>query len=225
MTGVREPAARRRNQPLLPAPAARVLHVTAAVAAVVVVLLGVLNAGHTEPGWFDAWVQPAATRSVGAAWSAAIAVDFLGEPRGSVTVVVVLAVLFAVLRRWRVLALALAGPGLTIAVTALGKPLADRTIHTVYLSYPSGHTAFVTAVTLAVAMPLAGRLRAGPVVVLACALVTGAYAGWAQVGLSAHYATDAIGGFCTAVAVVPATATLIDRIWRRTATGPRPGQA
>jgi undecaprenyl-diphosphatase len=35
--------------------------------------------------------------------------------------------------------------------------------------------------------------------------------GWAQVTLGAHYPTDALGGWCTALAVVPATAWLVDR--------------
>ncbi len=225
MTGLRRSLVPRRNPPLLPAPAARVLNPVAVAAALVVVLLGVLYTGHSEPGWFDAWVQPAATESVDAAWSAAIAIDFFGEPRGSMVLTVLLAVTLTVLRRWRVLALAIAGPGLTVAVTTLGKPLTDRTIHAIHLSYPSGHTAFVTAVTLVVALPLARRWRAGPVVVLACALVTGSYAAWAQVGLNAHYATDTIGGFCAAVAVVPATAGLIDRIWRRMSGEPDGPQA
>jgi undecaprenyl-diphosphatase len=35
--------------------------------------------------------------------------------------------------------------------------------------------------------------------------------GWAQVGLGAHYPTDVLGGWCTALAVIPATAWLVDR--------------
>jgi undecaprenyl-diphosphatase len=35
--------------------------------------------------------------------------------------------------------------------------------------------------------------------------------GWAQVVLGAHYATDALGGWCTALVVIPATAWLVDR--------------
>jgi undecaprenyl-diphosphatase len=35
--------------------------------------------------------------------------------------------------------------------------------------------------------------------------------GWAEVALGAHYPTDALGGWCTALAVIPATAWLVDR--------------
>jgi len=197
------------QQPLF---APTVLVVTSAAAAVVVVLLGVAYAGHTEPGAFDSWVQPVATDSVNSAWAVAIAIDFLGEPRGSALVMAALVIGFVVLRRWRSLALALAGPGLTTLVTSAGKPLSDRIIHTVHLSYPSGHTAFVTAVTLVLVLPVAGRWRNGAVIVLIAALVAGFAAAWAQVGLNAHYATDTVGGFCAAVAIVPVTAVVIDRI-------------
>jgi len=43
---------------------------------------------------------------------------------------------------------------------------------------------------------------------------------WSQVALGTHYPTDTIGGFCTAMAVVPATAWLVD--WF---AGRRPGTA
>ncbi|NEA01161.1 phosphatase PAP2 family protein, partial [Streptomyces sp. SID10116] len=48
--------------------------------------------------------------------------------------------------------------------------------------------------------------------VLGAALVAGAAMGWAQVALSAHYPTDVLGGWCTALAVVPMTAWLVDRV-------------
>jgi undecaprenyl-diphosphatase len=47
--------------------------------------------------------------------------------------------------------------------------------------------------------------------VLAAALAAGAAMGWAQVALGAHYPTDVLGGWCTALAVTPATAWLVDR--------------
>lgn len=36
--------------------------------------------------------------------------------------------------------------------------------------------------------------------------------GWVQVTLSAHYPTDTLGGWCTALAVVPVTAWAVDRV-------------
>jgi undecaprenyl-diphosphatase len=40
----------------------------------------------------------------------------------------------------------------------------------------------------------------------------GAAMAWSQIVLNTHYATDTVGGFCTALAVVPPTAWAIDRI-------------
>ena len=34
---------------------------------------------------------------------------------------------------------------------------------------------------------------------------------WSQIALSTHYPTDTLGGFCAALAVVPAVAWLVDR--------------
>jgi undecaprenyl-diphosphatase len=58
--------------------------------------------------------------------------------------------------------------------------------------------------------------------VLAAGLVAGAIMGWAEVGLGAHYPTDALGGWCTALAVIPATAWLVDRTADR--LGDRPAR-
>ncbi|AXK32503.1 phosphatase PAP2 family protein [Streptomyces armeniacus] len=52
---------------------------------------------------------------------------------------------------------------------------------------------------------------AATLLVLAAASAAGAAMGWAQVALGAHYPTDVLGGWCTALAVVPATAWLVDR--------------
>ncbi len=66
-----------------------------------------------------------------------------------------------------------------------------------------------------VALALAGRAgsgRAATVAALALVPVAGVAAGWAQVTLNAHYATDAVGGFLLALVVVPALAWLVDRV-------------
>ncbi len=39
--------------------------------------------------------------------------------------------------------------------------------------------------------------------------------GWAEVALGAHYPTDVLGGWCTALAVTPATALVVDRLGDR----------
>lgn len=193
------------------------LGLIAALATLVVVVLGVLYAGHSEPGRVDRWIVQPTADSVRPPWRyVALATDFLGEPAGAATLVVAAVTGCLLLRRPRAAVLVVAGAGMTVATTTLLKPLVGRTIHDGHLSYPSGHTAFLTALALVVALLATGRLglgrTAGTSLVLAAALVAGAAMGWAQVALGAHYPTDVLGGWCTALAVIPATAWLVDRM-------------
>lgn len=188
----------------------------AALAALVVVVLGVLYADDSKPGMVDARIS-AALDGVGPPWRhVALALDFLGEPVGAATLVVALVTGCLLLRRPRAAVLLVAGVGMTVGTATLLKSLVGRTIHDGSLSYPSGHTAFLTALALVMALPATGRLglgrTAGTLLVLAAALVAGAAMGWAQVALGAHYPTDVLGGWCTALAVIPATAWLVDRM-------------
>ncbi|MFF4607561.1 phosphatase PAP2 family protein [Streptomyces sp. NPDC001339] len=189
----------------------------AVLAALVVVVLGVLYAGHSEPGGVDRWIIQPAADSVRTPWRrVALVMDFLGEPAGAAALVVAVVTGCLLLRRPRAAVLVIAGAGITVGTTTLIKSLVGRTIHgDGNLSYPSGHTAFLTALALVVALLATGRLglgrTAGTSLVLTAALVAGAPMGWAQVALGAHYPTDVLGGWCTALAVVPATAWLVDR--------------
>ncbi|MET7725007.1 phosphatase PAP2 family protein [Streptomyces mirabilis] len=188
----------------------------AALAALVVVVLGVLYADDSKPGMADARIS-AALDGVGPPWrQVALALDFLGEPVGAAMLVVALVTGCLLLRRPRAAVLLVAGVGMSVGTATLLKSLVGRTIHDGSLSYPSGHTAFLTALALVVALPATGRLglgrTAGTLLVLAAALVAGAAMGWAQVALGAHYPTDVLGGWCTALAVTPATAWLVDRM-------------
>ncbi|GAA2327548.1 phosphatase PAP2 family protein [Streptomyces cuspidosporus] len=206
-----------RPAPALLSPPLRMgLGLIAALAALVVAVLGVLYAGDSKPGRVDARVR-AAVDGVGPSWrQVALAVDFLGEPAGAATLVVAIVTGCLLLRSPRAAVLAVVGAGMSVGAATLLKSLVGRTIHDGSLSYPSGHTAFLTALALVVALLATGRLgpggTAGASLVLAAALVAGAAMGWAQVALDAHYPTDVLGGWCTALAVVPATAWLIDRM-------------
>lgn len=199
---------------LPPAPRAWI-GLIAALAALVVVVLGFLYAGHSEPGTVDAWIHEA-VYGVRPPWRrVALATDFLGEPVGAAVVVAAVVAGCLLLRSPRTAVLVVTGAGVTVVTTTLLKHLVGRTINGGYLSYPSGHTAFLTALALALALLATGRLglgrTAGTLLVLAAALVAGAVMGWAQVALGAHYPTDVLGGWCTALALVPATAWLVDR--------------
>ncbi|MFE0641888.1 phosphatase PAP2 family protein [Streptomyces sp. NPDC058877] len=205
----------RRVRAVLPPSLRAPLGGTAVLAALVVGVLGILYAGDSGPAPVDARIW-AAVEDAGPRWRhAARAVDFLGEPLGAAVLVAVVVAGCLSLRRPRAAALVAAGPAAAVATTTLLKPLVGRTIHGEHLSYPSGHTAFLTALALVTALLMTGRLApgrpAGTVLVLAPALLAGATMGWAQVLLGAHYPTDVLGGGCTALAVVPVTAWLVDR--------------
>ncbi|MFI7502455.1 phosphatase PAP2 family protein [Streptomyces sp. NPDC049687] len=221
-----------RPGPAVLPPSLRVwLGLIAAPAALVVVVLGVLYAGDSEPGRVDARIG-AALDGVGTPWRhVARAMDFLGEPVGAATLVAATVMGCLLLRRPRAAVLVVGGLGMAVGTATLLKHLVGRTIHGDNLSYPSGHTAFGTALALMVALLGTGRLglgrAAGTSLVLAAALVAGAAMGWAQVALGAHYPTDVLGGWCTALAVTPATAWLVDRAADRLAdrTDGRPADA
>ncbi|MGW3204033.1 phosphatase PAP2 family protein [Streptomyces sp. NPDC001135] len=205
-----------------------------ALAALVVALLGFLYAGHSEPGRVDRWIIPPTADSVRPPWrSVALALDFLGEPAGAAMLLVAAVTGCLLLRRPRAAVLVVAGAAMAVGTATLLKHLVGRTIHgDGNLSYPSGHTAFFTALALIVALLATGRLglggTAGTSLVLAAALVGGAVMGWAQVALGAHYPTDVLGGWCTALAVTPATSWLVDRmadtLVDRMADARRPGR-
>lgn len=188
--------------------------VVALLAAVVVLVQGFVYAGVSG----GEWVAPVYGLR-GPLRDVALAIDFLGEPVGSTIVLVVLVGGFWWAGRRRSAILVLAAAGVTVGLTTLLKPLVDRTIHGDYLSYPSGHTAFATALVFVLALAAAERLQLGVVagltLVLGTSLLAGAVMGWTEVALSAHYLTDTIGGFCTAVAVVPPTAWAVDKLTSR----------
>ncbi|MGW5731542.1 MULTISPECIES: phosphatase PAP2 family protein [Streptomyces] len=207
------------------------LGLLAAVATLVVVVLGVMYAGHSESGTVDRWFVRPTDDSVRPPWrNVALAIDFLGEPAGAAVLVLVAVAGCLLLRRPRAAVFVVAGVVVTVGIATLVKSLAGRTIHGPdNLSYPSGHAAFLTALAFMAALLAADRLglgrAAGMLLVLAAALVVGAAMGWAQVALGAHYPTDVLGGWCTALAVVPATAWLVDltadRLEDRTADAAR----
>ncbi|MET9254170.1 phosphatase PAP2 family protein [Streptomyces sp. NPDC048182] len=187
-------------------------------AALVVVVLGFLYAGDSRPGRVDGWVQPGVEGVRGPWRTVALATDFWGEPVGAaLSLLAAVSVCCLVFRRHRWAVFVVGGTAAAVVTTTVLKYLVGRTIHgDDNLSYPSGHTAFATAFALTVALLVAGRLRlggaAGTAVVLGAALVAGAVMGWAEVALGAHYPTDVLGGWCTALAVVPATGWVVDRV-------------
>ncbi|GAB3583524.1 phosphatase PAP2 family protein [Amycolatopsis endophytica] len=194
-------------------------------AAAAVVVLGVLLYRGSTASAFDRWALEASGGAIpypSQQWLLAQIVDFAGEPVGAGLLVSASIAICLVLGHRRSALLAILGPGLSVAVTTLLKPVAGRTINGPHLSFPSGHTAVVTAMALVFAFVLADRIglgpRAGTAAVLYAAATAGAVEAWAQFGMVVHYPSDTFGGFCVALAVVPAVAAGIDRVTRRGGT-------
>ncbi|GAA1022796.1 phosphatase PAP2 family protein [Amycolatopsis albidoflavus] len=188
--------------------------VLAVLGLVALIALGVRFAGHSVPSAFDAPLLPGPDLIPDPWWYFATAIDFCGEPLGAVLILLLVIGGCLLTHRPRTAVLAVVGCSLTVGVTSVLKPLTGRTIHGSYLSFPSGHTAFATALALTGAYVLAGRLSRFAAVawLLGLALVAGFLMAWAEVGLGAHYPTDTIGGFAAALAIVPVTGYWIDRI-------------
>ncbi len=205
----------------LPAVVRAPLAMTAALATAILVALGILHFHDSGLTGIDAAVLPSID-GVRPPWRyVALVFDFGGEPVGSTILVALIAVLCFVVHRVRAAVVTVLGVVVTVAVTTVLKPIVGRTIHGEFLSYPSGHTALATALAVVIGLVAADRLGLGRVaavvlvLVLGLALVAGVAMGWAEVALGAHYPTDAVGGFCAALAAVPATAWLVDRIAER----------
>ena len=147
------------------------------------------------------------------------ALTWIGAPETVVAVAVLAAAVAFWRGRRRLAAITLIGPGLTGAATTLLKPVIDRTITDGELAFPSGHTAGAAALGLVAAIALIGVLRprpVGAVALLAASVVPAAIAGTGMVLLGAHYVTDVVGGYATAVMVVLGSALVIDAVarWR-----------
>lgn len=199
---------------LVPAAVRRPVVLVIVVATLVLAVLAVRFAGTSEAGGVDrrvdAVVDPVAvhTRLV----DRLVAV---GAPTNVVVIAALLVAVCLVARQWRVAALAVLGPGATGIATSVLKPVIGRTLDG-ELAFPSGHTGGATAVGLVLALLAVGLLRprrAGWLMIVAAgALVVGGTVAAALIASKTHYATDTVGGWCTAVAVVLGGALLVDRV-------------
>lgn len=204
------------KQQILPGRVRPGLGVLTAFSAFTVTVLGILYAGTSIGTAFDIRVHIALTTFDSPWRQLALVVDWTAEPVGAVLIFGTLALVWLKIGHYRAVALTIAGPGVTVAVTTLLKPLVDRTINGGYHSFPSGHTATTTCLALVVMLVVVQRHETGATMGMSLILVVtipaAAAMAWAQVLLNAHYPTDTIGGFCTALVVVPVTALVIDTI-------------
>lgn len=177
----------------------------------------------STPGGIDRSIEP------GLSWLGRdhrLAVDLVGIGNlVSVTVLTVLLVaVLLYLRRPRGAVLAALAPPVASAITEwVLKPIVERT-RGGSLSYPSGHTTGIFAVAVVIAMLVLGRARPRPsaavrAVVAVLALAVAATVAAASVAIGDHYATDAIGGACVAVATVLPIGLVIDAVADARAAG------
>lgn len=210
---------RRAEPPALPPSLRRPAVVTVAVCVAVWTTLAVRYAGGSHARWLDgraAWLVDSVTPRT----RTVVTLLLVGDPAFVVTVAVVLAAVCLWLGRRRLAVLAVLGPGLTGVVTTLTKPLIGRTINGDF-AYPSGHAGGATALGLVVALVLVTLLRPRParaaLLVVAGPLLAGGAVAVLLVAADWHYATDAVGGVCTAVAVVLGSALVLDGVAARRA--------
>jgi membrane-associated phospholipid phosphatase len=199
---------------LVPGPLRRPLILAAALAAVVFTVLAVRYAGTSGAGSVDAGVD-AMLDPIGVAHRRlAHLTAALGSPLSVITLALALAALCYCLDRRRLAVLAVVGPGVTGVLTTVLKPVLGRTIGA-GLAYPSGHTGGATALGLVAALLLISYLRPGRAaiaIVIGIAAACGGVVGSAMVAVNAHYPTDVVGGFCTALVVVCVGALVLDRV-------------
>jgi membrane-associated phospholipid phosphatase len=200
---------------LVPGPLRRPLTLVVAGAAAVFVVLAWRYAGTSTASGVDTKVD-AVVDPLGEAhhWLIGHAMR-LGSPPSVVALAFALSALCLLLGRYRLAVLAVVGPGLTGVCTTLLKPALDRTIDGGF-AFPSGHTGGATSLSLVAAFLVISLLRPGRggalVILAASAVVIGGGVGAAMVVSDAHYPTDTVGGFCTAVVVVCGVALLLDRL-------------
>jgi undecaprenyl-diphosphatase len=200
----------------MPQPLRRPAALAGVIAALVLTALAAVYAAGGVLGGFDRTEPP--QEGIGPPLRpVALVIDFCGEPLGAALLVAALTAACLLLHRPRLAVLAVAAPAATVATTTALKHAVGRTIHGGYLSFPSGHTALATALAYILALlvlstrPTAVPHRTAVAVLAATTLTAAVVAAWAQVALGAHYPTDTAGGFCTALAVVPTAAWLLDR--------------
>ncbi len=198
-------------------PAAALLAACVSVA----VLLGVGFAGHRQPSWLDAAVDPhvkSALRPFPALLSFLAGTGDL-IPVNLLALALVLACVAT--RRWSGAVLAAVGEPTASTLTEYGlKPLVHRTIDGA-LSLPSGHATgmFALAATCAVLLldPPGRRVDAAVRLLLVClALLLATAVAIAMVARGAHYFTDTVAGAAVGTGMVLAWALVLDRLvaWR-----------
>jgi membrane-associated phospholipid phosphatase len=198
--------------PILPSPLRRPAGGVAVVALLVFGVLAARYGGGASARWIDHRMQQVFDAS-GPARAISDLVIFFGGALSVVVLAVLLAGLALTLGHRRLAVLTIMGPGLTGLATVLLKPLIGRTFNGEF-AFPSGHAGGATALGLVATLLLIGvlrtRLRTSAVLLAAGAVLSGGTMAVALIVSRDHYPTDTIGGFCIAIAVVLASALIIE---------------
>lgn len=209
-------AARLPAAPLLPVAARRPAAILGLCCLVLVVGLGALFAHQSRPDALDRVVR---------AWILGLHIPLTDMSDVSriggttATTVLTVALAFGCLAARRVSGAMLAVVGVAVASALtewVVKPVVDRTItihH--YVSYPSGHTTGLFALSAVLAVVLLSARPARPrqaarVAAVAGAVVVSAAVGVAMIGLDFHYFTDTVAGAAVGTGVVLGAAFLLD---------------
>jgi membrane-associated phospholipid phosphatase len=205
----------RLGRPLIADSARQWAGVLLACCIVLIAVLGVLFAHQAQADWFDhvidspiiTWLD---SYSGLAGWLAAPGSLI---PAGALSAAIVVACLLVGRLNGAVLAVA-AVPAATALNDGVFKPLVHRTYLGV-LSYPSGHTAAMSALAATIAVLLIvppQTARTGPLRVLlaGAAWVLGGVVAAGVIGLRWHYFTDTVAGAAVGIGTVCGLVLLLD---------------
>jgi membrane-associated phospholipid phosphatase len=220
---LRRPSQRQYPAPLLPAGTRRPAAILGVGCLALVVVLGIISShqgqGNAVDRAVDSWVI-----GLGIPQHILLQVSRIGGVTAVTLLTAALAVACLAARRVGGAVLAVVGVALASTLTEhVLKTLVHRTI-TGFLSYPSGHTTGLFALTTAIAVVLLASRGARPgravrVAVVAAAALIASAVGFAMVGLQFHYFTDTIAGAAVGTGVVIGVAFLLDlpaaRRWLR----------
>jgi membrane-associated phospholipid phosphatase len=214
----------RYGRPLLAAPARLWAGALLASSSILVIALGVLFAHQDKPDRLDRAVDAPVITWFGGHRGLGLWLVFPGSllPAGVATAAIVAACMLAGRLNGAVLAAA-ALPAAEGLNEGLIKPLVHRTYLGV-LTYPSGHTAAVSALAatvtvLLLASPQRGQAAAWRVLIPTVGYVLACVVAIALIGLQWHYFTDTVAGAAVGIGTVCGLALLLDlpalRRWAR----------
>ncbi|HEY3902680.1 MAG TPA: phosphatase PAP2 family protein [Streptosporangiaceae bacterium] len=214
------------GRPLLAGPARTWAFAVVIGCALLAAVLGVLFAGQARASWFDHLVDSPIISALGHHGLISYRLASPGTLGPAVLISGAIAVICLRFRRINGAVLALLAVPVSDGLDdAILKPLIGRT-DLGQLTYPSGHTTAVFAMTATVAIlllvpPQQSRTRTVRVLLVLAALGIALIVAAAVIALEWHYFTDTIGGAAVAIAVVCTLAIIIDQLTANRWLGPR----